>query len=100
METTQTASRARVIRKAIEYPEYITAEFNPAFVLFQYFGYLRRDPDAGGYAFWLNIINNNVPGNFRAMVCAFITSDEYQFRFGPNAPRKNLECANVVPVSP
>jgi hypothetical protein len=94
LEVTQTASRARVIRKVIEYQEYINAEFNPAFVLFQYYGYLRRDPDPGGYTFWLS----KVQGNFRAMVCAFITSAEYQLRFGPNVPRNNAECGNVTPT--
>ena len=100
LEVTQTASRARVIRKVIEYQEFIDAESNPAFVLFQYFGYLRRDADPGGYAFWLNVLNNKVPGNFRAMVCGFITSAEYQLRFGPNTPRNNGECGNVVPAAP
>ncbi len=97
MEATQTASRARVIRKAIEYQEFIDAEFNPAFVLFEYFGYLRRDPDLDGYNFWLNVLNTKVPGNFRAMVCAFISSAEYQQRFGANKPRNNTECASVTP---
>jgi uncharacterized protein (TIGR03118 family) len=95
--SSQTQSRARVIRKAIEYPEYVTAEFNPSFVLAEYFGYLRRDPDPGGYAFWLNVLNNNVPGNFRTMVCAFLTSAEYQQRFGPTTTRNDKECADIGP---
>lgn len=94
---TQAESRARVIRKAIEYPEYIAAETNPAFVLSEYFGYLRRDPDAGGYQFWLNVLN--ATGNFRSMVCAFINSAEYQLRFGPNVTHDDRECSDA-PAGP
>jgi uncharacterized repeat protein (TIGR01451 family) len=57
-------------------------EFNPAFVQMEYFGYLRRDPDAAGYAFWLGKLNQY--GNYldAEMVKAFITSPEYRSRFG------------------
>jgi hypothetical protein len=58
----------------------------------QYFGYLRRDPDTGGYAFWLNVLNNQEPNNYRGMVCAFITSQEYQERFSPVRTRSDVEC--------
>jgi uncharacterized protein (TIGR03118 family) len=91
---TQVQSRARVIRKAISYTEFVNAEFNPAFVLSEYFGYLRRDPDPGGYAFWLNRLNLN-GSNFRSMVCAFVTSAEYQHRFGPTVTRNDKECQDL-----
>jgi hypothetical protein len=63
---------------------------NLAFVLMQYFDYLRRDPDASpdsdfkGYNFWLSKLDE-FNGNFIAaeMVEAFISSDEYRKRFGP-----------------
>lgn len=57
-------------------------QFNPAFVLMQYFGYLRRDADADGYAFWLKKLNDF--GNFTdaQMVRSFIVSNEYRARFG------------------
>lgn len=62
---------------------------NPAFVLMQYFGYLRRNPnsapdvDMSGYNFWLNKLNQ-FNGNYidAEMVKAFITSFEYRQRFG------------------
>lgn len=92
--STQVQSRARVIRKAISYTEFVNAEFNPAFVLAEYFGYLRRDPDPGGYAFWLNRLNLN-GSNFRSMVCAFLTSAEYQQRFGPTVTRTDKECQDL-----
>jgi hypothetical protein len=97
MEVSQTSSRARVIRRLVDYPEFVTAEFNRGFVAAEYFGYLRRSPDTAGYNFWLGILNNNVPGNSRSMVCAFLTSTEYQLRFGPTATRTNAECASVAP---
>jgi glucose/arabinose dehydrogenase len=90
--TNQTDSRARVLIRLIEYPEYRQVEFNPAFVLAQYFGYLRRDPDETGYQFWLNVLNNQVPNNHRAMVCAFLTSTEYQTRFSSVVTRNNNQC--------
>jgi Tol biopolymer transport system component len=92
--TDQTISRARVMRAVVDNANYIQAEFNRGFVLAEYFGYLRRDPDPEGFAFWLNVLNNQVPGNFRSMVCAFITSEEYQERFGPTVTHSNSECAD------
>lgn len=58
------------------------AHFNRAFVLMQYFGYLRHDPDQEGYNFWLSKLNRF--GNFHdaEMVKAFVVSDEYRSRFG------------------
>jgi hypothetical protein len=86
-------TRAQVLLDVIEIPEFKTREYNSAFVLMQYFGYLRRDPDQGGYDFWLDVLNNRVPGNFLGMVCAFITSAEYQQRFSPVVTRGNNVCA-------
>jgi len=85
-------TRAQVLLDVIEIPAFKTREFNGAFVLMQYFGYLRRDPDQGGYDFWLDVLNNRVPGNFRGMVCAFLTSAEYQHRFGSAVTRTDHDC--------
>ena len=50
----------------------------------EYFGYLRRDPDAEGYNHWLQKLNDFNGDFVRAeMVKAFITSTEYRQRFGP-----------------
>ena len=56
--------------------------FNEAFVQMEYFGYLLRDPDPGGYDFWLGKLNTF--GNWvnAEMVKAFIKSPEYRSRFG------------------
>ncbi|HEY0173900.1 MAG TPA: Calx-beta domain-containing protein, partial [Pyrinomonadaceae bacterium] len=47
------AGRAAVLTRVVEDADFKNAELNRAFVLMQYFGYLRRDPDADGYNFWL-----------------------------------------------
>ena len=86
-------TRAQVLREVIEFADFKSREFNPAFVLMQYFGYLQRDADQGGYDFWLNILNNRQPNNYRGMVCSFITSREYQERFGLLLRRTNTDCA-------
>jgi N-acetylneuraminic acid mutarotase len=83
-------TRPQVLHAVAENPQLITNEFNRAFVLMQYFGYLRRDPNSGpdtdftGYNFWLNKLNQ-FNGNYldAEMIKAFITSSEYRQRFGP-----------------
>jgi hypothetical protein len=88
--TAGTKTRAQVVRAVAEDPDLLAAEGNRAFVLAQYFGYLRRNPndlpdaDYTGYDFWLGKLNQ-FNGNFvnAEMVKAFIVSGEYQGRFGP-----------------
>jgi hypothetical protein len=86
-------TRAQAVREVIDLGVFRTREYNPSFVLMQYFGYLRREPDQGGYDFWLNVLNNREPNNYRGMVCSFITSREYQERFGLLLRRTNTDCA-------
>jgi hypothetical protein len=82
--------RALVLRAVAENSVLSTRQSNKAFVLMQYFGYMRRSPndapdsDFGGYNFWLGKLNE-FNGNFvnAEMVKAFIVSSEYQHRFGP-----------------
>ena len=80
----QTETRATVLRKISEKPSFALNELNRMFVLMEYFGYLRRNPDTAGYNFWLNKLNS-FNGNFiqAEMVKAFISSNEYRQRFGP-----------------
>ncbi|PYS64875.1 MAG: hypothetical protein DMF74_05600 [Acidobacteria bacterium] len=88
--TSDVAARSRALRDVAENSIFSSQEFNRGFVLMQYFGYLRRNPndpqdtDYTGYEFWLNKLNL-FNGNFVAaeMVKAFITSVEYRQRFGP-----------------
>ena len=86
------AARARALRRVAENLPLAQQESNSAFVLMQYFGYLRRDPnttpeptfDYQGYNFWLNKLNQfNGNYNNAEMVKAFLNSAEYRQRFGP-----------------
>jgi hypothetical protein len=105
-----TAGRAAALRSIIECGTVFNAEYNSAFVLMQYYGYLRRNPDDApdnnfaGYDFWLRKINSlslpdeDLRDDARAlarvrraeMVRAFIESDEYRQRFF-GSPRGNQE---------
>jgi hypothetical protein len=85
--------RPEVLKDVIEAAAFKQAVYNPSFVLMEYFGYLKRDPETAGYNFWLNVLNNKEPQNYRGMVCSFITSAEYQLRFTPVVTHSNRECA-------
>ena len=64
-------------------------ELNRAFVLMEFYGYLRRNPDDPqdtdfrGWKFWLDKLNQ-FNGNFveAEMVKSFLVSGEYRQRFG------------------
>lgn len=84
-------TRSQVLRDVIEIQDFRDREYNKAFVLMEYFGYLRRDPDANGYNFWVNVVNGTA-NNYRGMVCAFITSAELQDRFSSIRTRSDAEC--------
>jgi hypothetical protein len=74
---------------------FIDEEYNRAFVATQYFGYLRRDADIGGFLFWLGQVNSaplRDVNKQHAMVCSFITSNEYQQRFSSVVTHSNAEC--------
>lgn len=88
-------SRARALRVAIDDASFGNAEYNRAFVLMQYFGYLKRNPDTGGFNFWQDVLNNREVNNYRGMVCAFITSVEYQQRFGTTVTQNDHGCGNI-----
>jgi glucose/arabinose dehydrogenase len=83
-------TRATALRRVAEDDDLRRAEFNRAFVLMEYFGYLRRDPDAApntdfsGYNFWLAKLDA-FNGDYHAaqMVKAFLDSTEYRKRFAP-----------------
>jgi hypothetical protein len=85
-------SRGRVVADMADNDAFGSAVYNPAFVQMEYFGYMRREVDADGYAFWLNVLNDRDAGNYLGMVCSFITSAEYQRRFGTLVTRSNADC--------
>jgi len=88
--TANLTARAQAVRMVAEDQTLYDAEYNRAFVVAQYFGYLRRNPndtpdtDYTGYDFWLTKLNQ-FNGNYiqAEMVKAFLSSIEYRQRFGP-----------------
>ncbi len=98
--------RARIIRAVVDTGGVYNAQYNPAFVLMQYFSYLRRNSDDApdnnfsGFDFWLNKMNAfSQPGEDvrndqvalarvkRAdMVKAFLASSEDRRRFASGIP--------------
>ncbi len=99
--TGNTAGRAAALESVAESNQVFNAQYNSAFVLMQYYGYLRRNPDAApdgnfnGYDFWLDKLNSfSQPGEDvrdeqialnrvkRAeMVRSFLISSEFRGRF-------------------
>ncbi len=86
-------TRATVLRKVAEHAEFSRRETSRAFVLMQYFGYMRRAPneapdtDFAGLDFWLSKLDS-FGGDYRRaeMVKAFLISTEYRARFLTPAP--------------
>lgn len=84
-------TRGQILRAVAEAPTMVQRETSRAFVLMQYFGYLRRNPNDpqdtnfDGFNFWLNKLQNQAGGDYRVaqMIEAFIESIEYTERFGP-----------------
>lgn len=78
----KTLTRAGVLGRVAQNERFMKAKFKDAFVMMQYFGYLRRDPDSAGFDFWLGKLNQ-FGGNFEQaeMVKAFLLSSEYRARF-------------------
>ena len=72
-------SRAQVLRAISDSPELKSKVANEAFVVMQYFGYLRRDPDPH-YHDWIRVMDDT--GDYRTMINGFIGSIEYRHRFG------------------
>jgi hypothetical protein len=85
-----TQLRAAALKAVADHPQLQQQERSRAFVLMQYFGFLRRNPndvpeqnrDFSGFNFWLSKLNDNGGDFIRAeMVRAFIESTEYRQRF-------------------
>ena len=77
---TTTLTRAQVLRQIVESNEVSTKYFNQAFVVMEYFGYLRRDPDIL-YLTWIAFLDSGASS--RTMVSGFVNSPEYRQRFAP-----------------
>ena len=97
-----TAGRANALKSVVESGSVFNKLYNDSFVLMQYFGYLRRNPDSSpdtdfsGYDFWLAKLNGvsqageDMRDDSQAqkrseraeMIRAFIEASEYRERFG------------------
>jgi hypothetical protein len=106
-----TTGRANALKSVADSDTVFAVQYNPSFVLMQYYGYLRRNPDDApdanfnGYDFWLNKMNSfSLPGeNVRdesvalarvrraEMVRSFIESIEYRGRFAGSSDRGNQQ---------
>jgi hypothetical protein len=76
--TAGTKTRAQVLRAITESTEVYNKYYNEAFVVNQYHGYLRRDPDIL-YLNWIETMNQT--GDYRTMINGFLNSLEYRDRF-------------------
>jgi hypothetical protein len=106
-----TAGRTAAFKSVVDSDSVFIVQYNPSFVLMQYYGYLRRNPDDApdfnfnGYDFWLTKMNSfSLPGeNVRdetvalarvrraEMVRAFIESLEYRGRFAGSTDQGNQQ---------
>ena len=87
--------RAMVISRLASDQRVVDANYNEALVLFQYFSYLRRNPDEAAYNTWVNTLKNKPlrdPEAARSLVCNFLHSAEYQNRFGMLATHTPRQC--------
>jgi hypothetical protein len=73
-----TMTRAQVFRAIMESTQVYQKFYNQSFVVMQYFGYLRRDPDAL-YVDWIAVLDQT--GDPRHMINGFMNSIEYRNRF-------------------
>ncbi|MDT4966099.1 MAG: large repetitive protein [Acidobacteriota bacterium] len=78
--TSQVMTRGQVLRELTESAEVYQKYYTEAFVIMQYFGYLRRDADIS-YLSWIETMNQS-NGDYRTMINGFLNSLEYRQRFG------------------
>jgi len=80
------ATAGETLRAFVESQEVEGRFFYRGFVAMQYFGYLRRDPEEGGFNAWVNILTSGAPGvapgDYRTLIYGFVHSQEYRGRFG------------------
>lgn len=90
-----TAGRVAVVTRLATRSDIADTQYNSTLVTFQYFSFLRRDPDEAGFNSLLNTLKSKpLRDGFaaRAMVCSFLNSEEYQSRFGILTTHTPREC--------
>ena len=83
VDGTQTITDGALVFQTRYGQAFYNQEFDAVFVFMEYLGYLRRNPDQGGYDFWFAKLKQYGNWNDAQMVLAFIVSPEYRSRFGP-----------------
>ncbi|MDT4967556.1 MAG: hypothetical protein QOJ64_2293 [Acidobacteriota bacterium] len=78
--TSGSLTRPQVLRAVAETGEVYRKYYNEAFVIMQYFGYLRRSADIS-YLSWIQTMDQT-GGDYRIMINGFLNSAEYRNRFG------------------
>jgi len=79
-ESTDFRSRPDVIADGLVNPPGSPTKYNNSqFIRYCYRIYLRREPDAGGWSFWLNNLNSD--NNYKRLEHSFLVSGEYRNRF-------------------
>jgi hypothetical protein len=68
-----------VLRRVVNTPQVNLKFFNKAFVVVEYFAFLRRNPDIN-YLHWIDVLKTT--GDYREMIRGFLFSAEYRSRFG------------------
>ncbi|HKG48103.1 MAG TPA: matrixin family metalloprotease [Pyrinomonadaceae bacterium] len=87
--------RAGVLMRLAADQRVVDANYNHALVLFQYFTYLRRNPDEAGLNAWVNTLKSKPLRDAdaaRSLVCNFLNSAEYQSRFTMTPTHTSREC--------
>lgn len=87
--------RAVILNTLVNNARFVEAQRNEAFVLAEYFAFLRRDPDESGFGVWVNSVRPRTvrdPAAARSLVCQFLNSDEYQRRFAMVVTHTSAEC--------
>jgi len=90
-----TNGRVMVLTRLASDQRVVDANYNQALVLFQYFSYLRRNPDETSLSTWVSTLKNKPlrdPDAARSLVCNFLNSTEYQNRFGMLATHNPRQC--------
>jgi hypothetical protein len=87
-------SRAEVLREVVEIDEFKRRENDRAQFFLEFLLHLRRDvdPEDWRYKAWQEKLAEPGPVDMRRFICLFLTSDEYQHRFGSEVTHTNSEC--------
>lgn len=87
-------SKAEVLRQVVENKDFKRRENDRALVLMQFLLQLRRDVNENEepYKVWLDKLKRGEPLDVRHVLCLFLTSEEYQRRFGTVITHHNSEC--------